>query len=296
MSKYIVVSDYELDKVAAPNLPLAPDQWDRRYQDQFANVLRLYFNRLDDFLARLDTSLTTDFGATLRFPHGAFHQDGVTQLATGITNVSTTPISVASTADFPASGWILIENEIISYTSKTSTTFAGTITRGVLGTTNVSHSAGVAISEVQGTGSSTIIGQTLFNNTDYSNGVAVDSSDLSKIVFTTPGIYNLQFSIQLLNFTTSEDNVTVWFRLNGSDIANTASVEQVNSKHGGNPGAVIMTVNIYQQVAANDYIQLAWASDTGNTVIGTYPAGTSPVHPVSPAVIFTASFVSAPPA
>jgi hypothetical protein len=31
---------------AVPNLPLAPDQWDRRYQDQFANVLRLYFNQL----------------------------------------------------------------------------------------------------------------------------------------------------------------------------------------------------------------------------------------------------------
>ena len=56
-----------------------------------------------------------------------------------------------------------------------------------------------------------------------------------------------------------------------------------------------MTVNLFEQIAANDYIQLAWASDTGDTVVATAPAGTSPVHPVSPALIFTASFVSALP-
>ena len=58
MTTKIVTTDYAIDKIAAPNLPLAPDQWDRRYQDQFSNVLRLYFNRLDDFIARLATSNT----------------------------------------------------------------------------------------------------------------------------------------------------------------------------------------------------------------------------------------------
>ena len=31
-----------------PNLPLAPDEYDRRYQDQLNNVLRLYFNQLSN--------------------------------------------------------------------------------------------------------------------------------------------------------------------------------------------------------------------------------------------------------
>jgi len=31
---------------AVPNLPLATPEYEARYQDQFANVLRLYFNRL----------------------------------------------------------------------------------------------------------------------------------------------------------------------------------------------------------------------------------------------------------
>jgi len=53
---YIVTTEYVIDRIAAPNLPLAPEQWDKRYQDQFANVLRLYFNRLDNFISRLEAS------------------------------------------------------------------------------------------------------------------------------------------------------------------------------------------------------------------------------------------------
>lgn len=288
----IVTTDFTLNKVAAPNLPKAPIQYNAQYQEQFNNVLRLYFNRLDNFIQQLSSN---EIAAKLVLPYGAFHQNGNTTLSANITNVSTTPIQVASTAGFPSSGWLLIGNELISYTTKTGTTFDGTITRGVLGTTNVAHTAGAAITEAQGTGGATTIGKVLFNNTDYSNEVTVDVVDQTKIVFTNPGIYNLQFSAQLLNFTTSEDNVTIWFRLNGADVVASASIEQVNSKHGSSPGAVITTVNFFQQIAANDYIQLAWVSDTGNTVLASFPAGTSPVHPLSPGVIFTASFVSAVP-
>jgi hypothetical protein len=52
----IVITEVELEKIAAPSLPLATDEYERRYQDQLNNVLRLYFNRLDNFIARLNTS------------------------------------------------------------------------------------------------------------------------------------------------------------------------------------------------------------------------------------------------
>lgn len=274
---------------APPNLPLGTEQYDRRYQDQFTNVLRLYFNQLKNALSEL---LNTQGGKYLNFPYGAFHQDGTTTLSSNITNVSTTPISVASTAAFPSSGYILIDNEIISYTTKTATQFDGTITRGVLGTTNVAHTAGAAISEVQGTGSPTTIGIVLFNNTDYSNGVAA-SADYSKVIFDNAGLYNIQLSVQLLNFTTSDDNVTIWLRKNGTDVAASAGIVGVPSKHGSTPGAIIASWNYFLDVAATDFVQLAWSTDSGDSVIATYPAGTSPVHPVSPALIFTTQFVSA---
>jgi hypothetical protein len=64
---FIVTTDYAINKIAAPSLPLAPEEWDRRFQDQYSNVLRLYFNRLDDFIARLmanNTELPISFPPT----------------------------------------------------------------------------------------------------------------------------------------------------------------------------------------------------------------------------------------
>jgi hypothetical protein len=51
----IVISDFEINQVAAPNLPLSPFEYDRQYTDQLNNVLRLYFNRLDAILNQLKT-------------------------------------------------------------------------------------------------------------------------------------------------------------------------------------------------------------------------------------------------
>ena len=51
----IVISDFEINQVAAPNLPLSPFDYDRQYTDQLNNVLRLYFNRIDAILNQLKT-------------------------------------------------------------------------------------------------------------------------------------------------------------------------------------------------------------------------------------------------
>lgn len=51
----IVTSEFEINQVASPNLPLAPEVYARQYQDQLNNVLRLYFNRIDSILDQLKT-------------------------------------------------------------------------------------------------------------------------------------------------------------------------------------------------------------------------------------------------
>jgi len=53
---YVVTSEFPFNQVAAPNLPLAPEDYSRQYQDQFANVMRLYFNRLDALNRQLLTT------------------------------------------------------------------------------------------------------------------------------------------------------------------------------------------------------------------------------------------------
>jgi len=66
---YIITSETELNRVAAPSLPLATPQYSQQYIDQLNNVLRLYFNRLDNLLGQLQTS---SGGAGIRLPYGAF--------------------------------------------------------------------------------------------------------------------------------------------------------------------------------------------------------------------------------
>jgi len=63
---------------AVPNLPLGTDQYERRFQDQYSNVLRLYFNQLRNSLSEL---LGDTGGQYLGFPYIAA-SDGAIQYAT----------------------------------------------------------------------------------------------------------------------------------------------------------------------------------------------------------------------
>jgi hypothetical protein len=275
---------------AAPNLPLAPVGYERAYQDQLNNVLRLYFNQLNNLNSILTGSTG---GAFLQFPNGAFYQDGVTTLTTGISNTSTAAIVVPSTADFVlTAGGIIIGTEIITYTGKTATTFTG-ITRGAYGSTKAAHLAGASITEAQTLASPTAASALALFKETSSNGVALDATDKTKVVFSIAGIYNIQFSIQMVSFDNNIDNVTIWFRLNGVDIPYSAGVATVPAIHGGSPGTNIISWNLVQPVNAGDYIQILFASDTGNTIAATYAGGTTSVHPISPSIILTATFVSA---
>jgi len=67
----IVTSEFSLNQVAAPNLPLAPIQYESRYQEQFNNTLRLYFNRIDALMAQLTASGSID-PSLINVPNGLF--------------------------------------------------------------------------------------------------------------------------------------------------------------------------------------------------------------------------------
>lgn len=55
----IVTSEFDLNRVVAPRLPTAPVTYESRYQDQLNDVLRLYFNRLDNLLGQLVATIDT---------------------------------------------------------------------------------------------------------------------------------------------------------------------------------------------------------------------------------------------
>jgi hypothetical protein len=66
MSTQIVVTEsIQLTRTKAPALPFAPVQYDRSYQDTLNNILRQYFNTLDNFIAQLMASTNGSLPVTI---------------------------------------------------------------------------------------------------------------------------------------------------------------------------------------------------------------------------------------
>lgn len=128
-----------------------------------------------------------------------------------------------------------------------------------------------------------------FNTTDYSFGVAVQSS--SQIVVRSAGVYNIQFSIQFTNADSQIQDVDLWFRKNGTDVAASNSKFSINERHGSIDGNLIAALNFYIQLAAGDYVQLMWATTSTSVKIEHIPAQTSPTRPVTPSAILTVNKV-----
>ena len=122
------------------------------------------------------------------------------------------------------------------------------------------------------------------NSSDPDNdGVVV--TDGNKIVPTTPGVYNISFSVQVSNSDTQINDASFWYRKNGTDLPYSASILSIPNKHGGVNGRIIFYVDIVLKLQPTDYIQLAWSATNTALSLETIPAGTIAPSPVSPSVI-----------
>jgi len=84
-SKIVTTESIELTRTRSPALPVAPTEYSRQYTDQLNNILRLYFNTLDNFVGQL-TANGSFVTSNLRVPYGAFSSN-LTQTTTA--NVAT---------------------------------------------------------------------------------------------------------------------------------------------------------------------------------------------------------------
>jgi hypothetical protein len=215
-------------RVRAPSLPLQPNDYDKSQQDQFQNALRLYFNRLDEYLAGLSTSGGSG-GSQLYFPYIAA-SDSTNQYATG----NNTPTKIA------------------------------------------------------------------WNSADEINGWTLDPSGYASPNFA--GVYNIAYSLQLANTDNAIHNANVWLRVNGVDLAKSASKFTLQArKSAGVFNFVVAYSSVVFEAAIGDEIELWWATDLAATsggglgiFIQAEAAQTSPfAHPSVPSAIGSITFVSA---
>lgn len=130
-----------------------------------------------------------------------------------------------------------------------------------------------------------------FNTTDYTSGVYLSNS--SRLNVRNYGVYNIQFSIQLKNTTNDSQDVDVWFRKNGTDIANSNSRFSLPArKSTGDPSHLIAAMNYFIELQANDYVEIIWRVSDVGVSMEHYASGTSPTRPAIPSVIATVNYVA----
>ena len=124
------------------------------------------------------------------------------------------------------------------------------------------------------------------SNTDLSSGISL-GSPTSRIVFANAGIYNITFSIQLVNASAQMQDANIFLRKNGTNLTQSNSHITMLEKHGSKNGGLVVTVNFLLSMSANDYIELMWNTTSTDVKIETIPLIVTPSTPATPSVIIT---------
>jgi hypothetical protein len=123
-----------------------------------------------------------------------------------------------------------------------------------------------------------------FDNTENANGVSI-GTPASRIVVAESGLYQFDTVLQLTSGSSSAKNVWVWFRKNGTDIANSARIVTSDVNNGYIPISLIE----FFSLAANDYIEIMFAADSTNVAFDSVAA--TAFAPAAPSVMLSVTQV-----
>lgn len=232
-------------------------------------VLQLVYGTFYSTVNQLDGSNTTAYPVV--YDTTAYSKNVTLEDRTAVFTASIGPASTTMTVTAITSGPIY-PGMVITGTGVTAGTYIVsqlTGTDGSTGTYQVSASQTVASTTITGTCK-------------------------SKIKAEIAGVYNVQFSIQFVNTDGSIHDTDVWMRKNGVNVPDSNSQFSVPNRHGGVDGHLIGALNLFIDLAADEYIELMWATTNTSTTIQYIAAQTGPVRPATPSVIVTVDLVSKP--
>jgi len=133
--------------------------------------------------------------------------------------------------------------------------------------------------ELENTITSPTVGITIAND---------GSGNPTRITFAAAGTYMIAPSIQFKNTDSDDHDATVWFRKNGTNIANSATI--VNIPKAGDGGATFFQVVVYETVTAAQYIEIMWLPEDATVTLDFIAAGA--IAPAIPSVILAAERIA----
>lgn len=116
--------------------------------------------------------------------------------------------------------------------------------------------------------------------------VSVNEAGLNSsngIVVSRTGVYNLSFSCQFANKSTSAiGEVALWPAINGVDVPWSATSVSVPVKHSGVEGYTTVTANFYLSLTPKDVVTMRWVTNSTSCYVfvnSTTPPFTAPLIP-----------------
>lgn len=110
--------------------------------------------------------------------------------------------------------------------------------------------------------------------------------DTNRLYVTQTGVYNIAFSAQLDHLGGGNTTAYIWIRVNGIAVPYSASKVVI----AGPNDEKVTAWNWVLTLGANDYIEIAWASPSTDTILLAEPAAGN--IPAIPSVIVTMTWVS----
>ena len=287
-----------LERFKAAPLPNPPAQYDPQYVRQLIRVLEIYFSQLD--------SITPNQAASYRaanFYGGNFSGTDFTG-----TNV---------TADNLDANYANIDRIDARYVDTDELHSHAAIVDSIMGDNfyggrfygdgrylNVPYNQ--FQSQVDQTATSVADAMALkLEVTDFADGIYITGVNNTRITFKKSGVYKLTYSLSFKNTTNDAQTIDVWFRYNGTDVANSNSRFSVPARKSTGDPSYLIAVTAYTGIATADdvYVEIMWrVSDTAVTLehlpAVSASAGVTPAIPATPSALVQADFISAeyPPA
>jgi hypothetical protein len=118
------------------------------------------------------------------------------------------------------------------------------------------------------------------------NAVRVNSATNSRVYVNIGGVYNFQFSGQLLSGSSSAKQVYIWIARNGTDIGYSTHQYTVS----GSSTHLNISWNFDIDLDAGEYIEMKWAADDTNMKLEAAVA--TALHPGMPSAVMAVNFIA----
>jgi len=210
---------------------------------------------------------------------------GGTELFEAVQSSTSVKISATQVKNFANDSVSIVGGTISSVTiSNTTGSFNSiTISAGTVPFNTITNRAiGQFESHVDQTAVSANVAYTanMNNAASFNTGITIASS--TNVTVAAAGIYSINTSIQFANADSTNHTSTFWFRKNGTNIPNSASVISVPKVADG--GKTLAQITIFESMSINDYVQFIWSVSNTNVLLDYSSA--SGVIPEIPSIIF----------